>query len=241
MGNEVKGSIIVPTMAIAMAWFWFLLFYGVEMTIPNRIFWAIGLAGITGLIMTKTEDKLVAKNASNAFLVIVVIVGVLAAFYFYNNGYYKTRQNLANLTHQSPDQNMLLAAFLGGVTAASLGTLLGTIVELFFVLNYAAKMKNYAHYQNQQQHEFAEEFKGQDADFAYDEAKFKTETQRTDPPPAPAPRGFEQRRKEDAKLWAVIDDPNATEGESLAALKAIKRRQSKAQTKPRATKQITRR
>ena len=114
-------------------------------------------------------------------------------------------------------------------------------IENYLWLKYRIGTKNYVRYQNRQQQEFAAVFDGQDADFAYDKTRFKAETQTTNPPPDPAPRGFEQRREEDAKLWAVIDDPNATEGESLAALKAIKRRQGKVQTTPPARKQITHR
>jgi hypothetical protein len=139
------------------------------------------------------------------------------------------------LTNTMPEMKKnLFILTLGGVwVGATIGLIILATVENYLWLKCRIETKNHVRYQNRQQQEFAEEFEGQDADFAYDETKFQAETRPTNP----APRGFEQRRKEDAKLWAVIDDPNATEGESLAALKAIKRRQSKAS----ARKQITHR
>ncbi len=147
------------------------------------------------------------------------------------------------LINWQPDimRNLFVLSLAGVWIGASIALIILATIENYLWLKYRIATKNHVRYQNRQQQEFAEAFDGQDADFAYDESRFKAETQSTNPPPDPAPRGFEQRRKEDAKLWAVIDDPNATEGESLAALKAIKRRQSKAQTKPSARKQITRR
>jgi len=47
------------------------------------------------------------------------------------------------------------------------------------------------------------------------------------PDPKPAPRGYEKRHPDDAKLWAVVDDPAATDNERRSALEAILKREAR--------------
>lgn len=44
------------------------------------------------------------------------------------------------------------------------------------------------------------------------------------PPKQETPYGFDKRHPKDAKLWAVVDDPNASDGERQAAFSAILKR-----------------
>ena len=43
----------------------------------------------------------------------------------------------------------------------------------------------------------------------------------------PSPRGYEQRHPDDAKLWAMVDDPEASDGERQNAYAMILKRQAK--------------
>lgn len=48
--------------------------------------------------------------------------------------------------------------------------------------------------------------------------------ERKPPPKQETPYGFDKRHPKDAKLWAVVDDPNASDGERQAAFSAILKR-----------------
>ena len=80
----------------------------------------------------------------------------------------------------------------------------------------------------QQQETYENEFEqdGQSSDaFGFDSGRFNAgET--------PAPRGFESRHPDDAKLWAIVDDPAASVGERVNAMDKIAKRE--AARKPRA-------
>ena len=48
--------------------------------------------------------------------------------------------------------------------------------------------------------------------------------ERKPPPKQETPYGFDKRHPKDAKLWAKVDDPNASDGERQAAFSAILKR-----------------
>ena len=100
---------------------------------------------------------------------------------------------------------------------------------------YIGKILLRLHAQNRQsakQAEFESHFHDvddeNDSDFSYSKSGFndhrssagsKTEK--------PAPRGFEDRHPDDAKFWAYVDDPAATDGERKNAFAAILKQQAK--------------
>ena len=65
-----------------------------------------------------------------------------------------------------------------------------------------------------------------DDEFAYDPNAFGREKSAEDTRPPP-PRGYEKRHPSDVKLWAVVDDPAASEQERKTALEVVLRRESK--------------
>lgn len=92
-----------------------------------------------------------------------------------------------------------------------------------------------------------EEFAGHTsgADFDFDASVFGENVQADEKPerkrsaststeqladPTPAPRGFENRHPDDAKLWAVVDDPSASDNERKNAFDMILKRKNRAPT-----------
>lgn len=73
-----------------------------------------------------------------------------------------------------------------------------------------------------QQEEFESFFDNADEkpDFDFDEKTF------SDPKPK-APRGFEDRHPDDAKLWAIVDDKTGAAGERSNAMTAISKKEAK--------------
>ena len=66
--------------------------------------------------------------------------------------------------------------------------------------------------------------------FDYEESAFSgRRSSAEDPAEKSAPRGFEDRHPDDAALWAILDDPSASDGERKNALSAILKRQAKRQ------------
>lgn len=63
-------------------------------------------------------------------------------------------------------------------------------------------------------------------DFGFDAGRFGAKP----PPPQPdenAPRGYDKRHPDDAKLWAVVDDPAASDGERRNAMDMILKREAR--------------
>lgn len=133
---------------------------------------------------------------------------------------------------------VLICSFIGGLAFNSAHLGLKLIAAVVFggygglMATFCAAVYIYQQSQKkpepsaEQQHHKDDEFNtdydpADETNFKYHSSAFKDNT----PPPDP-PRGFDQRKPADAKLWAIIDDPNANEGESLAALKAIHKRRT---------------
>lgn len=85
-----------------------------------------------------------------------------------------------------------------------------------------------------EQANFENEFNRDDQEYDFKESAFKS----TPPPPEPTPRGYDKRHPDDAKLWAYVDDPDASDQERKTALDKIIQRQNKRNGKATKTKQV---
>ena len=65
-------------------------------------------------------------------------------------------------------------------------------------------------------------------DFGFDDSAFNGSSQPKEEPP----RGYENRHPDDAKLWAIVDDPDANENERSNAFAMILKKQAKRNGKP---------
>ena len=80
---------------------------------------------------------------------------------------------------------------------------------------------------NSEKQQKADQGRGQnDDEFDYDPNAFGGEKRADDNRPPP-PRGYEKRHPSDVKLWAVVDDPAASEQERKTALEIVLRREAK--------------
>lgn len=66
-----------------------------------------------------------------------------------------------------------------------------------------------------------------EAFFSYKEARGSAQGSHARSSAKDAPRGYDQRHPDDAALWAVVDDPAATENERHNAFSAILKREAK--------------
>ena len=64
-------------------------------------------------------------------------------------------------------------------------------------------------------------------DFDYEESAFSRKGSASRSSSADMPRGVADRHPDDAKLWAIVDDPNATPNERKSALDKVLRKQAK--------------
>ena len=185
----------------------------VDLSLSNIWFiaFAMGIYNFSGIFG--------AQRTSNEFdLAIAISVGALVALYLGQAG------QVTNLWGELVPISSLWGYFaLFVICTASAGAFAAASIGFALLIKDALEPAKVA-YENQDQADFAADFDAKDErDFAYDPKTFDDDK--------PAPRGFEKRHPDDAKLWAMVDDPEATSNERAMALDKIMKRESSRNSK----------
>lgn len=183
----------------------------------NYIFWSLALALYSAIGVILFEDKIEGWVEFG----VLGIVGVLCALYAYNVGYADGRKVT----------NHLLALWWGIVGTFSFGGATLATVCYGVAIREALDKRAAAGFNAQAQNDFEAFFdQNDDADFEFDPAGFSggrsSGQNGTAGSDSAVPRGVDKRHPDDAKLWAVVDDPNAAVAERVKAMETIGKREA---------------
>lgn len=118
--------------------------------------------------------------------------------------------------NESPEGGaLLLAGVFGAIVAVAVGRRIAVARGLPETAQEDQTRKEETSHQQQ---------RDDDAEFSFDEDTWHGRSKQK---ASAMPYGVDKRHPDDAKLWAIVDDPNATDGERQAAFSAILKKKAK--------------
>lgn len=178
------------------------------------------------------------------FYVLTIAYGLFERFQF-AEAYKRTKQFYEETIYTPPDHGIdkMVGALLGGhafcyglaIKAVPVWLILLILVAAYFAKTTAdaepavrvAKKEMKAQGNTNNAHGFTSAPDDETNDFDYEESAFSGKGSASRSSTEDLPRGVADRHTDDAKLWAVVDDPSATPSERKSALDKVLRKEAK--------------
>ncbi len=199
----------------AACWVLFLPTTGYIENFGSAIFWAFiaNLLWTTGFIYYDNRTEW-------GSILLTVVSSILFTAYFAKFGF-----PMLGSPNRYYSENMLYIGAVGIASGISVASVIGGTIGYFLIAkDHLFSKPDTGPNKNDSTSQFDNMDKEETGDFGYDSNTFYG---RGSSASKVAPYGTEKHHPDDSNLWDIVNDSNASEGEQMNALRAIKKREAK--------------